>query len=305
MEEILRRDFDTFTEMIGAMLFGWGDEQGPQYGAFFRASVTQLDAIVMYLDMLNVDLAPLLPRLQCPVMVGYYEGADLSNGTSVRRFAALAPRSGLRLLREQPSEGASPDLLRDVGAFLGEQWDIQTPPRPGRRAEAGIRASVRTILFTDIENHTQMMNELGDHGGRAVLREHEQITRTVLREHDGVEVKTVGDSFIASFGSATRALECATALQRAFAQRNSQAEVPLSIRIGLNAGEPIEEDDDLFGTSVIAASRIKDKARGGQIYVANVVRELVAGKQFLFADLGEQVLRGLEDPVRIYELRWD
>jgi class 3 adenylate cyclase len=76
------------------------------------------------------------------------------------------------------------------------------------------------------------------------------------------------------------------------------------VRVGINAGEPIAEDDDLFGTAVIAAARIASLAEGGEILVANVVRELVAGKGFLFNDRGEQPLRGLEDPVRIWQLRW-
>lgn len=78
----------------------------------------------------------------------------------------------------------------------------------------------------------------------------------------------------------------------------------LSIRVGLNAGEPIAEAGDYFGTTVILAARVADKADGGQILVSNVVRELCAGKSFLFSDRGEVVLRGFEDPVRIFELRW-
>ncbi len=76
------------------------------------------------------------------------------------------------------------------------------------------------------------------------------------------------------------------------------------MRIGLNAGEPIAEEDDLFGTAVITAARIAAQAQGGEILVSDVVRQLVAGKGFLFADRGETVLRGFEDPVRVYEVRW-
>ena len=76
------------------------------------------------------------------------------------------------------------------------------------------------------------------------------------------------------------------------------------MRVGLNAGEPIAEEDDLFGTAVNEAARITAAAKGGEILVSNVVRELAAGKQFLFADLGETALRGFEEPVRLYEVRW-
>jgi class 3 adenylate cyclase len=164
---------------------------------------------------------------------------------------------------------------------------------------------VRIILFSDLEKHTAMMQRLGDERGRAVLREHEIITREALAAYGGSEVKTMGDSFMASFTSATRALDCAIAIQKAFATRNETTEEPLKVRVGLSAGEPIAEEDDLFGSSVILAARIADQARGGEIVLANVVRELAAGKGFLFADRGEVPLRGFEDPVRLYDLKWE
>jgi len=79
---------------------------------------------------------------------------------------------------------------------------------------------------------------------------------------------------------------------------------PLQVRIGLNAGEPIEEEGDLFGATVILASRIAAKAEGGEILVADTVRGLCSGKGFLFADRGEFVAKGFEDPVRVFEVRW-
>ncbi len=76
------------------------------------------------------------------------------------------------------------------------------------------------------------------------------------------------------------------------------------MRIGLNAGEPAAEDDDLFGTAVQLAARICAQAEASQILAPIVVRELAAGKQFMFADLGETELRGFEEPVRLFEVRW-
>jgi class 3 adenylate cyclase len=158
----------------------------------------------------------------------------------------------------------------------------------------------------------------------------------------------MGDGFMASFGSATKALGCAIAMQRAFEDRNASLPAhpealegraepqpsahpfdsaqdrastgsaradrgvgaePIRVRIGLNAGEPIAEEDaggrgDLFGTAVIAAARIAAQAGGGEILASDVVRQLVAGKGFLFSDRGDAVLRGFDDPVRLYEVRW-
>jgi class 3 adenylate cyclase len=183
----------------------------------------------------------------------------------------------------------------------------------GEEAAAGVEAleggAFRTVLFTDVEGSTALTQRLGDARAREVLREHERIVREALRSHGGSEVKTMGDGFMASFTSATGALECAIAMQRAFAQHNESAEEPIRVRVGLNAGEPIAEDDpegrsDLFGTAVIIAARIAAKAKGGEVLASDVVRQLVAGKRFLFADRGETALRGFEEPVRLCEVRW-
>ena len=186
-------------------------------------------------------------------------------------------------------------------------------PRPASRRPRGGEATggggFRTILFTDVEGSTALTDRLGDARARDLLREHERIVREALKAHGGSEMKTMGDGFMASFSSATQGLECAIVMQRAFAERNESAEEAIRVRIGLNAGEPIAEDDpggrgDLFGTAVNMAARIAAKADAGEILASNVVRELVAGKEFLFNDRGDTELRGFEDPVRVYEVNW-
>jgi adenylate cyclase len=131
------------------------------------------------------------------------------------------------------------------------------------------------------------------------MREHEEIVRAALKEHGGTEISTSGDGFFASFGSSVRALQCAVEMQRALAQRNETAEHPAEVRIGLNAGEPIEEGKDVLGTAVTMAARIMSQAGAGEILVSDVLRQLVAGKGFLFADRGEFVAKGFEDATRM------
>jgi class 3 adenylate cyclase len=181
-------------------------------------------------------------------------------------------------------------------------------------AAAASTHGTRTVLFTDIVGHTEMMQRLGDARGRDVLREHERITRDTLKAHGGTEVKTMGDGFMASFGSVTAAAECAIALQRAFAawndtrattgERDGPKGASLQVRVGLNAGEPIEEDGDLFGAAVILASRIAANAGAGEILVPDTVRGLLAGKGFVFGDRGEFVPKGFDEGVRIWDVRW-
>jgi class 3 adenylate cyclase len=188
-------------------------------------------------------------------------------------------------------------FLDTLAAFLGD------PPLV-RTASRATAAAVQTILFTDLVDHTQMMRRLGDAEGRRILREHERITREAIQRCGGQALKNTGDGFMAAFDSVTSATECAIAIQRAFDQRNVEHEEPLGVRVGLNAGEPIAEDGDLWGTSVILAARVAAQANAGEIVVPEPVRHLLAGKGFEFADRGEFLPKGFEDAVRLFEVRW-
>jgi adenylate cyclase len=96
-------------------------------------------------------------------------------------------------------------------------------------------------------------------------------------------------------------VECAVAIQRGVADRD---EPDLQVHVGLNAGEPVEEEGDLFGATVILAAHVAAQAQGGEIVVSDVVRQLCSGKGFLFADRGAVALKGFEEPARLYEARW-
>lgn len=227
--------------------------------------------------------------LNVPIALGQQIAAGIPGAVFVPVEGVISPFSS----------GDTEPILRAALPFLSRNAGVT-------RAEssAAESASVRTVLFTDLVAHTEMMSRLGDERGRAVLREHERITREVLKAHDGHEIKTMGDGFMSSFGSVTKAVECAIALQRAFAERNESATEPLEVRVGLNAGEPIAEEGDLFGATVILASRIAARAGAGEILIPEPVRHLLAGKEFAFSDRGEFVPKGFEDAVRLYEVRW-
>jgi class 3 adenylate cyclase len=108
---------------------------------------------------------------------------------------------------------------------------------------------------------------------------------------------------MASFFSASRAVGCALYIQQSFARRNAiNPEDAVRVRIGLNAGEPVAENNDLFGTSVQLARRICDRAAPDQVLVSDVVRQLVAGKGFSFQQLGAELLKGFEEPVALFNV---
>ena len=157
-------------------------------------------------------------------------------------------------------------------------------------------AVVHTILFTDLESSTALTQSVGDAKAQDVLHAHNEVVRKALTEHDGNEVKHTGDGIMASFSSAVSAVEAAQQIQR------DLAGVEIRVRIGLNAGEPIVEDRDFFGTAVQLAARICDRAEPGQVLVSRVVMDLCAGKTFTFDDVGTATLKGFSEPVGLYAL---
>ncbi|MEO8458394.1 MAG: adenylate/guanylate cyclase domain-containing protein [Chloroflexota bacterium] len=302
-------DWDMFVATIARTIGGW-DTQNPQpFEEFVREAVLQEDALRFYFDFLaNATVTPLLPDVKQPALVAHHRGNMIPPPDSGRFMASRLGNAEFLLLNGTWHDNQS--NLPVINEAMDRLLRDEAPPRPApspiaepaqRPAPAG---GLVTILFTDIEGSTALTQRLGDVKAREVFRGHEQITRDALRQFGGSEVKSMGDGFMASFISATQALECAIAMERAFAAHNENSNTPLNVRIGLNTGEPIAEEQDLFGTAVITAARIAAKANGGEILASNVVRELVAGRGFAFADRGEMALRGFDDPVRVYELRW-
>jgi class 3 adenylate cyclase len=161
-----------------------------------------------------------------------------------------------------------------------------------------------TVLFTDIEGSTQLTESLGDAEWIRVLRAHNALIRDQVAAHSGIEVKSQGDGFMLAFASAEDALRCAIEIQRALVEAPSDGH-RLRVRIGLHTGEPIREEDDFYGKSVILAARIAAEARGGEILVSRLVRELTEGSGlFSFIDPTDVELKGLSGMHSLSAVRW-
>lgn len=295
---LAEQDWSLYTETVAHATIGW--EEGAyahRFAQFLRKCVTP-EMNRAFITMLRaVDVTPDLSHIAAPTLVLHRRGAPRPLPEVVRALAARIPQARLTML-----DGTSPapfigDLERAACAIHDFLGDAPAPPvvPVGSTAHGPV-----AILVTDVEGSTALTEQLGDAGAREALRAHERIVRDALAAHGGSEVKTTGDGFIAAFPSVTRAVECAVAVQRALAV------VPdaVRVRMGINAGEPIVEAGDLFGTAVILAARVAGAARGGEILVADVVRQLTAGKGFRFTERGEVALRGFAVPVRICEVVW-
>jgi class 3 adenylate cyclase/tetratricopeptide (TPR) repeat protein len=165
-----------------------------------------------------------------------------------------------------------------------------------------------TVLFTDVEGFTDLTARQGDEAAQGILRAQRELVRQQVEAHSGHEVKSLGDGFMVAFASARRALACAVGIQRALAEHNRRQPVDkqVRVRIGLNTGEAIREEGDLFGEAVNAAARIAAKAKGGQILASDAVRAVVGRvKDAELIDRGRRFrLKGFSGRWRLFEVVW-
>ena len=147
-----------------------------------------------------------------------------------------------------------------------------------------------------------MTQRLGDLAMQEVLQVHNALIRRELASHGGFEVKSMGDGFMLAFSSARQALQCVMAIQTAFDGYNQDhQQEPVRVRMGLHTGEAIKDEGDFFGRNVILASRIADQAKGGQILVSALLKELVESSGDLaFGEEREVELKGLSGSHRVY-----
>jgi len=288
------QEWDLYVETMANMV----------YGAAFDGDERRAVSSLMKESVAPEELAPIMEgqrsfnavehtgRVTTPTLVVDRAGVRLfPEGESMRLASSI---SGARLVVLEGDE-ASPYLGdQDATAQLIDDFTGVAPSRH-IAAEAG----VVTILFTDITDSTALTQHLGDAKAQELVHTHNDIVREALRANGGMEIKHTGDGIMASFHSASGALECAVAILR-----DVEVQEGLSVHVGINAGEPVAEDADLFGTSVQLARRICDLALGGQIFVSDVVRQLSAGKGFMFTDRGDVIPKGFDEAVRLYELRW-
>jgi class 3 adenylate cyclase len=213
---------------------------------------------------------------------------------------AKAPSSDAVEAVHRESHGSLPGHIIEVDRQMVERFIggiVDHPP-----GEPYVETAFRAILFTDMEGSTRLTQRLGDAGAMAVLRAHDRIVREALGRHGGSEVKHTGDGLMAAFPSVVGAIESAVQVQRRLAEADDGTRV--RVRIGMSAGEPVTERDDLFGAVVQLAARLCSRAEPDSVLVSSVVRELALGKGFVFRKRRRLSLKGFDEPVDNYEVVW-
>jgi class 3 adenylate cyclase len=209
-----------------------------------------------------------------------------------------------RVHREAHGEIANaiiPVDLAAVEAFLGR---INDPRTAGGAAAPAVDPGLRAVMFTDIVGSTEMTARLGDSAALELVRAHDALVRRGLEAYGGREVKHTGDGIMASFDRVVNAVRSAADIQQRFAAYNAEATESLSVRIGIHAGEPVEEHNDLFGATVQLASRLCSEAEADGIVVSGFVREQCEQDAASFVALGERRLKGFAEKAQVFRFEW-
>jgi class 3 adenylate cyclase len=195
--------------------------------------------------------------------------------------------------------------IEEVKAFLGRTSDPEH--NPGAPPMAGIDSAFRVIMFTDLQDSTVASLRYGDRKAFELLRIHDQMAREAIETNNGLVVKHTGDGFLASFSGVMDALKSAVSLQRKLVAHNVEnSESPIHVRVGLNAGNPVEHAGDLFGITVQTAARVCNHAQPDQILLTGIVKELCEDvSQFTeIRDAGRVNLKGIVNALQLYEIVW-
>ena len=162
------------------------------------------------------------------------------------------------------------------------------------------------VMFTDIVGSTAMTHEKGNLAAQEVVRAHNRVVRDALAKTGGKEIKHTGDGIMASFQKVTDSLLSTQQMQMMIELHNQQnPEIPLKVKIGINAGRVVMEEKDLYGVTVQMAARIVDKAKADQIFVSDTVYGMAKGGNWRFVKRGPYYLKGIDGPAYLQEVVWD
>jgi class 3 adenylate cyclase len=254
-----------------------------------RQSMTPSSMERMTLAMEGVDVRPHLARIRVPTLVLHRTDDVLID---VRHSRYLAPRiAGARLV-ELRGEDNLP-MVGDTEALLGEIEAFLT----GGRRGGGLQRELLTVLFTDIVGATTRASEIGDARWRDLLAAHDTAVRGALASFGGEEVKTIGDSVLATFaGPPSQAVRCARAILDAVGP------LGLHVRLGMHTGEIERIGGDVGGMAVHIAARVGAMATADEILASGTTFGTVVGSGLEWEDLGHHELKGVPGMWPIFRL---
>jgi class 3 adenylate cyclase len=295
---LLDQDWEVFTEMLSYMIFGFDSgAEAHELAVAFRAHVSQEQLRAYLASFLEFDVTDLLSRVDSPTLVLQSGSAQLPTLDVGQRLASQIPNAQFGVV-EGPAIPWAGDMEANARAF--EEF-LGDPPEPITDTTSSQRASgTAVILFADIVDSTALTERLGDAAFRDRARDLDVALRAIIRERSGtpIEGKLLGDGVLGVFTSARHAIDAALACVSA----GDNGGLPL--HLGLHAGDVIREDNNVYGGAVNIAARISGLSAPGEVLVSETVRSLArTSASVIFEDRGDQSLKGVGDPVRVWAVR--
>jgi class 3 adenylate cyclase len=305
---LAERDWELCSETFAHNLVGWSrGSVAHRFAAMLRASMRQTEFIALMAELPNRDISSLLGNVQSPTIVLQQPDEATINLTGLRD---LSPVEHARLIASRIPDAQIVQLDKGAGLVYESERGTQAildfldartdAPIPTSTRGADPPTGTAIILFADIVDSTVLTESLGDSAFRAKARDLDSALRTVIRDHSGmpIEGKLLGDGVLATFTSARQAIEAALACERA----GNDGGLPL--HLGLHAGDVIREENNVFGGAVNVAARVSALSAPGEVLVSQTVRDLARTSAGVsFEDRGEQALKGVGEPVRVWAVR--
>jgi class 3 adenylate cyclase len=294
LRRLIEADWDLYVQSWVLVYFGW-TELGRRVASTIMGSLTP-ESFLARLRVLHEDDASAdLPQVRCPTLLMLQRNGQIVSLETSRQMAAAIPNARLALVdQENPLAWADEQEMRIIADFLDEAGRSRSV-RPQLLEGSG----TAIILFADIADSTSLTERLGDGAFREKARELDGTLREAMRKYAGIPIegKLLGDGVLAVFPSAREAIEAAVCCTCAGASAG------MPVHLGLHAGDVIREEGNIYGGAVNIASRISGLATPGEVLVSDIVRGLArtsAGVRF--KDRGEQTLKGIGEPMRVWSV---
>lgn len=277
---VLTEDWDHFLRVISRVEVNLDRPESDLFESIAREEMSHEVMRGWFAAIADYDATDYLAAITTPTLIVQRSrtSVDVPAHGPLRELAARIP--GATLVRGDGDRRRSAMI-----EFLGAS---DQPATPG---------AFRTVMFTDLVSSTALTQQIGDDLAQQTVDAHDSVVRGALAQHNGVEVKHTGDGIMAAFGSASDAARAAAEIVEGLATANVMA------RVGLNAGEPLERDGDLFGTMVQLAARVCDAAASGEALATQVVRDLTAGKGIEWTNERSIKPKGFDSAVTVFALK--
>jgi class 3 adenylate cyclase/pimeloyl-ACP methyl ester carboxylesterase len=290
---LLEQDYELFCETFAHFLLGWeAGTRAHDYARFLRTAITKEDLARELASIPTHSAEPYLDQVDASTLV--IQSGEPRVVSDARDIASRIPKAEVVELRLEGGFFETKAAADAIDDFLGIERGPEALPAT---TDTSVAAGTAVILFADIAESTALTERLGDAAFRAKARDLDGALRAVIREHNGtaIEGKLLGDGVLAVFTSARQAIEAALACGKA----GDESGLPL--HLGLHAGDVIREDDNVYGGAVNIAARVSGLSVAGEVLVSETVRSLARTSAGVsFEDRGEQALKGVGEPVRIW-----